>query len=729
MASEVYEDGKPTIRRSLLLETLFGVLREADHPLPSAEVLALVGNAVELTPHEASHAAGGIQRAETFLRFASSWATTLGWMTKKGGWALTEAGVEALDQIQDKSTLYSVLSKRYRHEVKKQKSAQTQDNPKWDKVVEVLRLLPEGFWTAFQDLGDVVGVDGGNVGKFMFQRTVPNAHKVLTVEGRPAMGLETSPNWPAMQDQLAKLGSEGVPISVDGRADQRWRLTVDGLLELLAEVGGEDSGGRRAWLVRGSSVNGYDLVPTWLAKGSCSLAASQLRAIEFPIARMELASMVEDDYSHVSYNARNEKVAEFDTFVNRIHPDDIVVTTTGGAFYLGRVAGDAVFVKSSDDRSNLRRDVTWANADSPIDFAHLPDPLTVKLSSQHTIVDLTNEIDSLDTLLAELTDPGKVAPMPPPPVEPSLPDATDALSDLLLVDREWLQEQIELLRDRRQLIFYGPPGTGKTYLAQAIAEHLTDRDAIKLVQFHPAYSYEDFFEGFRPVSSADGSGVAFKLSPGPFRRLMDAARENPGKAYVLIIDEINRANLAKVFGELYFLLEYRGHAIDLLYSAGDEAAFTLPKNVYLIGTMNTADRSIALVDTAMRRRFAFTALHPSEEPTSGVLGKWLAVEGHSPRSASVLASLNGLIEDEDFKIGPSYFMRPSAQTDAGLQRVWRSSILPLLEEHHYGESVDVGKRYALARILNTIAAAESALTGATSHADPAEPEQEPVEAL
>ena len=109
--------------------------------------------------------------------------------------------------------------------------------------------------------------------------------------------------------------------------------------------------------------------------------------------------------------------------------------------------------------------------------------------------------------------------------------------------------------------------------------------------------------------------MGFKLTPGPFRRLVDAARENPSTPYVLIIDEINRANLAKVFGELYFLLEYRDSSIDLLYSSGDDLGFTMPQNVFIIGTMNTADRSIALVDTAMRRRFAFKALHPSTEPT------------------------------------------------------------------------------------------------------------------
>jgi len=725
--SDVYEDGKPTIRRSLLLETLFDVLRKAEHPLPSRVALTLVAEAIEFTPHEASLAAGGVQRAETFLRFGSSWATTLGWMTKKGGWTLTEAGTEALDQIVDKSTLYPVLAKRYRQAIKLREPPPPQKDPRWAKVVEAMSLIPAGSWTAYKDLGELVGLPGLNVGQFIAKNDVPNAQRVLQVGGTVAP--EFAWNDPERTDDPKQmLADEGVEFDAGGRASQAQRLTVEELRELLGDDD-DAATSSRAWLVRGASVNGLNLIPTWLAKASCSVAASRLRSVDAPLSRTEIATIVEEDYSHVSYNARNEKVAEFDAFLNRMQVDDIVVTTSGGTFYVGRVAGDAVYIKSDDDRSNLRRAVAWANADSPIDFSDLPDALTVKLSSQHAIVDLTNEIASLENLLARQIEHDSVK-VPLKPTEAKLPDATDELAERLLVDRQWLQEQIELLRDRRQLIFYGPPGTGKTYLAQAIAEHLTDRDAVKLVQFHPAYSYEDFFEGFRPVSSADGSGVAFKLSPGPFRRLVDAARENPGTAYVLIIDEINRANLAKVFGELYFLLEYRGHAIDLLYSAGDEAAFTLPKNVYLIGTMNTADRSIALVDTAMRRRFAFTALHPSEEPTSGVLGKWLAAEGHSQVCARVLESLNGLIEDEDFKIGPSYFMRASAQSDTGLQRVWRSSILPLLEEHHYGESLDVGRRYDLARILRSIASADSASSEVGNDGDlSSEPEQEPDEVL
>ncbi|CAM5739894.1 5-methylcytosine-specific restriction enzyme B [Streptomyces hirsutus] len=253
----------------------------------------------------------------------------------------------------------------------------------------------------------------------------------------------------------------------------------------------------------------------------------------------------------------------------------------------------------------------------------------------------------------------------------------------------------ELLLDEKQMVLYGPPGTDKTYLAMKLAEYFGGGpEQVKIVQFHPSYAYEDFFEGFRPVEDPETREVAFRLTAGPLRELADlASREgNRHIPHFLIIDEINRANLAKVFGDLYFLLEYRTRSVRLTYSGDD---FALPPNLFVIGTMNTADRSIALVDAALRRRFAFVELSPRTEPTAGLLARWLKREGRDLEPARLLDALNARIEDADFAIGPSYLMKPGVYRDSGLERTWRTKILPLLEEYHYGEGIDVAARYGL----------------------------------
>ena len=172
-----------------------------------------------------------------------------------------------------------------------------------------------------------------------------------------------------------------------------------------------------------------------------------------------------------------------------------------------------------------------------------------------------------------------------------------------------LRAWVSALQRKKQAILYGPPGTGKTYVARRLAQHLVataeaDDGFLELVQFHPAYAYEDFIQGIRPQTDDDGA-LSYDLERGRFLEFVDKAREREGTC-VLIIDEINRANIARVFGELMYLLEYRDDEIAL--AAG--GTLQHPENVRLIGTMNTADRSIALVDHALRRRFAFLELQP-----------------------------------------------------------------------------------------------------------------------
>ncbi|OBB19711.1 AAA family ATPase [Mycolicibacterium setense] len=454
---------------------------------------------------------------------------------------------------------------------------------------------------------------------------------------------------------------------------------------------------QHAWKVHGSNVKGQDMVPVWRREQSISLAASLLRPVDADTTRNELKAFVDEDYRSSGYAARQEKFDEFYAFLSRIHPGDLVVTVGQSDVHFGTITGDPVSVSSSDGRSNLRRSVKWY--EHPCRLSELPDDVAARLSSQGEVLDMSQHLETLIALAER-------RPQKPHSGEVDLPDATDDLAQRLHVGADWLQECIELLRDRRQLIFYGPPGTGKTYIAQELARHITDKANVKLVQFHPAYSYEDFFEGFRPQGEAGGQ-VGFALKPGPLRSLVDKAADNPDAVYVLIIDEINRGNLPKIFGELYFLLEYRDQAIDLMYSSDSAEPFTLPKNIFVIGTMNTADRSIALVDAALRRRFAFLPLHPSEEPTSGILRRWLTAKGYSMELANLHDELNARISDTDFKIGPSYFMRDkiaSDMTGTKLKLMWRTDILPLLDEHHYGDrNVDVRTHYGLEALTKSIA--------------------------
>lgn len=442
---------------------------------------------------------------------------------------------------------------------------------------------------------------------------------------------------------------------------------------------------RRAWLIRGSSVQGKDLVPVWRGEGWVSLPATNLREVDPQIGRDDLKVIVDEDYSHATYNVRAEKLDEFAAFLGRVQLGDVVATIDKGMLHVGTVTSDARYRQSPDGLANLVRDAEWQPGEGT-DFADLPAELAARLKVQRDLLDLTQQLD----YLVALEDSTQTVP-PTTDDELILPSPTDELAESLNVGIEWLEECIALLSDRPQMIFYGPPGTGKTYIAQALAKHIAG-DRVRLVQFHPSYSYEDFFEGYRPTAQG-----GFELSPGPMRKLVDQARQHTGDAFVLIIDEINRGNLAKVFGELYFLLEYRDETIELLYGDDD---FSLPKNVFIIGTMNTADRSIALVDAAMRRRFSFLPLHPSEEPTRDVLRRWLGANGHDLHVADLLDELNSRIADPDFKIGPSYLMRSAVHEGEGLDRTWRTAILPLLEEHHYGEksASEVAREFGLAAV-------------------------------
>ena len=239
-----------------------------------------------------------------------------------------------------------------------------------------------------------------------------------------------------------------------------------------------------------------------------------------------------------------------------------------------------------------------------------------------------------------------------------------------------LRRWVRAIERKKQVILYGPPGTGKTYLAERFAKHLVGGgDGIRdLVQFHPAYAYEDFIQGIRPTATDDGQ-LQYPVVAG---RFLDFCREASGRQdrCVLIIDEINRANLARVLGEMMYLLEYRDRVIPL--AAG--GSLRIPSNVRIIGTMNTADRSIALVDHALRRRFAFLALYPNYD----VLSRYHEGTGFDPDPLiGVLRRLNTQIGDRHYEVGITFFLREDLGRE--IEDIWGMEIEPYLEEYFFDQ--------------------------------------------
>jgi len=260
------------------------------------------------------------------------------------------------------------------------------------------------------------------------------------------------------------------------------------------------------------------------------------------------------------------------------------------------------------------------------------------------------------------------------------------------------QEGAESTSPALNRIYYGPPGTGKTHKLSALLRS-DYGNRFTFATFHQSYGYEEFVEGLRPILGEEaGTGqVRYEIRDGAFKQLCDRARRDPGHRYAMVIDEINRGNISKIFGELITLVEpdkreggTNAVTVKLPYSGDD---FCVPANIDIIGTMNTADRSIALLDTALRRRFEFVAMMPdtSDAPGAPLAGLRVTTEDHEIDVARMLAAINRRIEalyDRDHCIGHAYFMKlrnaedGPAQMEA-LELVFRRSVLPLLEEYFF----------------------------------------------
>jgi len=270
----------------------------------------------------------------------------------------------------------------------------------------------------------------------------------------------------------------------------------------------------------------------------------------------------------------------------------------------------------------------------------------------------------------------------------------DALKDLF-VDESWLKSILDLWERKKNIILQGPPGVGKTFVCRRLAYaliHERARDRVEAVQFHQTYAYEDFVQGYRPGKSG------FERRNGLFHQFCERARDDQERAYVFIIDEINRGNLSKIFGELLMLIENDKRtsewSVPLAYSLDPNEKFYIPPNVYVVGLMNTADRSIAVVDYALRRRFAFVDLRPSF--SSEKFAAHLADAG-APRElvdsiVGGMTTLNDAIAKDTTNLGPGFCLGHSffcnVPKDRPPDRQWYRSVIetevaPLLHEYWF----------------------------------------------
>ena len=381
-------------------------------------------------------------------------------------------------------------------------------------------------------------------------------------------------------------------------------------------------------------------------------------------------------------------------FFHEVAVGDIVLAKRGRSAILGwgTVTGDYVHDPERAEYRNTRS-VDWHPCDAAI-----------KLRSQITTKALTRFTSSKDWLrnvFESMDGMGGDGPDDEGADHESY-DLAEASSDLFLEEVQ-LGRMVDAIALQKNLILQGPPGVGKTFIARRIAWCLMgckDSSAIEMVQFHQSYAYEDFVQGWRPTETG-----GFTLRSGVFLKFCGRAKADPGKPYVFIIDEINRGNLSRIFGELLMLLEAdkrgRDFAIPLTYSPPGER-FAIPANVHVLGLMNTADRSLAIVDYALRRRFAFASLRPAygTQQYREYLLEADIETGLVDRIVRNLSELNERIRDDKdlgpgFEIGHSYFVPQESADEQWYLSTVETQIAPLLREYWFDkpEQVDemVGK--------------------------------------
>lgn len=367
-------------------------------------------------------------------------------------------------------------------------------------------------------------------------------------------------------------------------------------------------------------------------------------------------------------------------FANDMKPGDIVFAKKGMHLIVGRgiVESDYEYDANRTHYRNVRK-VKWTHKG---EWKH---PGQAVMKTLTDITSFTDYVEKLNALFeSDVIDDVEEQEIEYPPYD------TEMFLEEVYMDKERYNTLVALVHNKKNVILQGAPGVGKTFAAKRLAYSMMgvkDPNRVMMVQFHQSYSYEDFIMGFRPSENG------FELKRGAFYNFCKDAEIDSENDYFFIIDEINRGNLSKIFGELFMLIESdkRGVEVQMLYS---DEKFSVPDNVYIIGMMNTADRSLAMLDYALRRRFAFFDIKPGFETDGFRKYRMNLASDKFDKLINCVENLNAAITadeslGEGFCIGHSYFCNLEKATDQNLSGIIEFELIPLLKEYWFDEPMKV----------------------------------------
>ena len=440
-------------------------------------------------------------------------------------------------------------------------------------------------------------------------------------------------------------------------------------------LGNNDIDEKRYWIYSpGNKASKWD---EFSRKGLMGIGWGDIGDLSVYSSQSEIVKKMKEIYG-ASKSYKMDSLATWQ-FANDIKPGDIVYAKKGLYKVVGRgvVTSDYIFDEKSEDDFKNFREIEWTN------IGEWDHPGTAVMKTLTDITSYTDYVKKLEDLFADSED---AEPVEKESVWPEY--SKEKFLEEVYMNEEDYEILVELIHNKKNVILQGAPGVGKTYAANRLAYSIMgekNKDRVMMVQFHQSYSYEDFIEGFRPSSDSNG----FEIKKGSFYNFCKKASDDIENEYFFIIDEINRGNLSKIFGELFMLIEKdkRGNPLQLLYS---DEKFSVPKNVYIIGMMNTADRSLAMLDYALRRRFSFFEMKPAFDQQKFVEYRMKLNSSKFNNLIECVKKLNESITSDDslgegFCVGHSYFCELPEANDRVLHNIVEYELIPLLKEYWFDD--------------------------------------------